>query len=55
MSVSQSIEMIPLENLDSLTESLLAEGMPYADLGEPEREFPSLCPSTARYLAKRLS
>ncbi|NWA26444.1 GNAT family N-acetyltransferase [Pseudomonas gingeri] len=39
MSVSHSIEMTPLENLDSLMELLRAEGLPHVDLGEPEREF----------------
>lgn len=39
MSVSQSIIITPLESLDSLIESLRAEGLPHTDLDEPEREF----------------
>ncbi|WP_191486806.1 hypothetical protein [Pseudomonas sp. FEN] len=39
MPVSQSIEMTPLESLDSLIALLRAEGLPHGDLGEPEREF----------------
>lgn len=39
MSISQPLGIFPLYNLESLTESLRAEGLPHADLYEPEREF----------------
>jgi len=39
MFVPQSLEIVPLESLESLIESLRIEGLPYDDLYEPEREF----------------
>ncbi|EJL01874.1 MULTISPECIES: arsenic resistance N-acetyltransferase ArsN2 [Pseudomonas] len=39
MSIAQHLKVSPLGNLDSLMESLRAEGLPYADLHEPERHF----------------
>jgi N-acetylglutamate synthase-like GNAT family acetyltransferase len=39
MPASQRLKITPLCNLDLLMESLRAEGLPHADLYEPERDF----------------
>lgn len=39
MPVSQPLRISPLRNLDSLVKSLRTEGLPHADIYEPQRDF----------------